>query len=140
MSRHIVNTDLRGYEGPIFVSLIGRLRRALEQTNIVIDFLKIVAGKIPGFEKAIIHPQTEDKYVWFCGLVFRIPGVGEMIILIPRQEDKAKTEGSSFDRSIVVYAKGNITIHEIHDIIEVFAEAYENFLHIHTSSKGVSAN
>jgi hypothetical protein len=127
MSRKIAITDFGGYDGPIYVSSIETLRKSLEVAhNCDGELIGRAAQRVAGFTEELKFPQTNDGYRWLWGYVFTLIGRGEMVILIPWTTDSNKTDGSSFSRSIVVYAKGPARINEIAAVVKSFSEAFFN--------------
>lgn len=122
MSRKRISTSLEGWKGPFFPDhAIEELNTLFDKTRIGAELLEKASLTIQrSIKKDVNVVTTSDRYEWFIALYFKA-GTGEVVILFPWKNDTEKEDGTSLDRSIAIYAKGqalNIEITEITQIIE----------------------
>jgi hypothetical protein len=120
MSRTLIRTALKGYEGPLPVDT-NRLRDTLDLGSFSGDLLNQAYQKVPGHIRQF-RPRTDDGYSWFWALLFRVGG-GEVAILIPWSQDWAKKDGSQADRAIAVYTSGTVQEGEVAELLTKLDEA-----------------
>jgi len=121
--------ELAGFGFPYFPKAIEELNRLYDSgtTNFNGQCLEESGRRVAGY-KQILCPTTDDKYMWFWGLVFN-KGAGSVAVLFPWGTDEKKIDNSRADRSIAVYCKdcpepGK----DADEICELLAESFKVWL------------
>ena len=116
MSRKQVNTNLEGYDGPIFIEEIDDLNTVYDAVGASGASLEEIGKTIEGFIKKD-SPSTKDGYGWFWSLHFKTTK-GEIAVLFPWAQDWDKHNGIQLDRSIAIYRKGDASFTEAKVLLE----------------------
>lgn len=118
----LLNATLPDHVGPKFTfpgKLIQRLYKKAQFKNCPIDleFLEQVVEELKVFKiHAYVKPgiTTEDGTQWLAALVLPFPPKSEdgrkYLILFPKAEDEALTDGTYANSSVALYAEGSDSI------------------------------
>lgn len=117
-----IKASFAGFDGPFFPKVLDKVNISIEKLGHRIHgyFLEELGQQIPGFQKVILGPKTEDDYCWFAGLYFEKwsesdKRAGLVIVLLPRRKNSASKQ-----RSIAAYAKG-VSEHEAEEVVNQLA-------------------
>lgn len=121
MSRQVIRTSLKSWDGPVDVS-VERLQKFLDEHigqtcgQDIAQSAKSVEGYLE-----LLRPQTEDGYDWFWAPRFRTRR-GEVIVLLPWSQDWDHEDGSQSDRAPLVFTRGNVPVATASAIVQKLAE------------------
>lgn len=105
-TKHL-DAHLSGFNGPFYPPCIERLHHAFyaeRSSHSRFPNLGSLGRQIPNFV-GVGSPNTEDGYDWFFSVCFRTGGK-ELAILFPHFRDSKMNGGTSADRHIALYMKG----------------------------------
>jgi hypothetical protein len=93
---------------PIFPNNLAQLQELFGRGDIgwSKQAIKEAIQKMNGFKTVEIF-ETSDEYCWFAGAEFRL-GDQTIVIAIPLAQDRGKSDGTSCDRSLAIYATHDI--------------------------------
>lgn len=108
-NRQHPDAKLPDWEGPYFPDGLAALSSAL----IAAGYTTVNPAWIQDFGGRFVDflgdgpCKTADDYWWFQSLHYGYEG-GEVLIVLPHENDETQTDGSRRDRSMAVFIKGNI--------------------------------
>jgi hypothetical protein len=100
---------LTGFHGPFFPSAVGNLGDELHRGGFSGEWLGRVVAAMPGYVGMDLDPRTSDGYGWYRRIEF-VRKLGRVIVLIPWSQDWDHHDGIQADRSIAVYADGDVEV------------------------------
>lgn len=126
MSKQVIETTFQGFK-QICINL-DQLNEAYDSCILSTFYKYFRIPKNDGFEcvtekgykvSELGFSLTDDGYTWLCGFT-KISERGKIVFLFPYMNDKLKKDGLKLDRSIGIYASGDVNKKEILKISETF--------------------